>query len=111
MLDSLSTAKMVKKYERKGIFTVNQLSYLYRPRKQRKRSRKTLAPRHDVALQALVMRTGKIFILKAPELSRQPVEIFLDIEGIPDQHMYYLMGLLICEERAVLTMPCGLIHS
>jgi predicted RecB family nuclease len=97
LLDSLSTAKMVKKYERKGIFTVNQLSYLYRPRKQRKRSRKTLAPRHDVALQALVMRTGKIFILKTPELSRQPVEIFLDIEGIPDQHMYYLMGLLICD--------------
>jgi predicted RecB family nuclease len=28
LLDSLSTAKMVKKYERKGIFTVNQLSYL-----------------------------------------------------------------------------------
>jgi len=43
------------------------------------------------------MRTGKIFILKTPELSRQPVEIFLDIEGIPDQHMYYLMGLLICD--------------
>src|SRR2546430_2137482 len=83
LLDSISTAKMVKRYERKGIFTVNQLSYLYRPRRQRKRSRKTLAPRHDVALQALVMRTGKIFILRIPELSRQSVEIFLDIEGIP----------------------------
>jgi predicted RecB family nuclease len=97
LLDSLSTAKMVKKYARKGIFTVNQLSYLYRPRKQRKRSRKSLVPRHDVALQALVIRTGKIFILRTPELSRQPVEIFLDIEGIPDQHRYYLMGLFICE--------------
>ena len=102
LLDSLSTPKMVKKYARKGIFTVNQLSYLYRPRKQRKRSRKSLVPRHDVALQALVIRTGKIFILRTPELSRQPVEIFLDIEGIPDQHRYYLMGLFICEgERGV----------
>ena len=25
------------------------------------------------------------------------MEIFLDIEGIPDQNMYYLMGLLICD--------------
>jgi predicted RecB family nuclease len=96
LLDSISTAKMVKKYARKGIFTVNQLSYLYRPRKQRKRSRKSVVSKHDVALQALVMRTGKIFILRMPELSRQPVEIFLDIEGIPDQQMYHLIGLLIC---------------
>src|SRR4030095_175960 len=97
LLDSISTAKMVKKYARKGIFTVNQLSYLYRPRKQRKRSRKSVVSKHDIALQALVMRTGKIFILRMPELSRQPVEIFLDIEGIPDQQMYYLIGLLICD--------------
>ena len=43
------------------------------------------------------MRTGKIFVLRAPEISRQSIEIFLDIEGIPDQHMYYLMGVLICD--------------
>jgi predicted RecB family nuclease len=99
LLDNISTMKIIKKYERKGIFTVNQLSYLYRPRKQKKRSRKSLAPKHDVTLQALVIRTGKIFVLETPLISRNSTEIFLDIEGIPDQQFYYLVGLLICDKH------------
>jgi predicted RecB family nuclease len=31
-------------------------------------------------------------------LSRQNVELFIDIEGIPDRHHYYLFGLLVCDE-------------
>jgi hypothetical protein len=39
----------------------------------------------------------KIYIQEIPVLPRQDVEIFLDIEGIPDQNFHYLIGLLISE--------------
>ena len=100
LLDGISTFKQMKKYEQKGIFTVNQLSFLYRSRKQRKRSRKRLVPTHSLELQALVIRTGKIYLQVVPEIPRQRVELFLDIEGTPDQQLYYLIGLLVCKEDA-----------
>jgi len=34
-----------------------------------------------------------------PTFSRQNVELFFDIEGIPDRQFYYLIGLLICEDN------------
>ena len=97
ILNKLSTSKQIKKYERKGIFTVNQLSYLYRPRRQRKRSRNPPSVQHSLELQALVLRIGKIYLHTPPELLRKQTELFLDIEGIPDQQSYYLIGLLVCE--------------
>lgn len=62
--DSLSllggmTKKQILKYEKKGIFTVKQLSYLYRPRKRGRRSRQERVA-HKYELQALALRTGNI---------------------------------------------------
>jgi predicted RecB family nuclease len=94
LLDAISTPKAVRQYEKKGIFTVKQLSYLFKPRKRKKRAKSP--PIHKPELQALAIRTGKIYIQELPELSRRPVELFLDIEGIPDQGFYYLIGLLVC---------------
>ena len=85
----------MRRYHKKGIFTVTQLSYLFKPRRSRKQSKKTAAP-HKLELQALAVRTNKIYIQELPVLSRHPVELFLDIEGIPDEHRYYLFGLLVC---------------
>ena len=96
LLDRISTPKAVQKYEKKGIFTVKQLSYLYKPRRRKKRTRNPPKPIYKPELQALAIRTGKIYLNELPELSRQPVELFLDIEGIPDQQLYYLIGLLVC---------------
>ena len=48
----------------------------------------------------MAIRTGKIYIQELPELSRQPVELFLDIESVPDQGVYYLIGLLVCDKDA-----------
>jgi len=88
--------KEIQKYHKKGIFTVNQLSYLFRPRKQRKRKKSLKAPVHYRAeLQALAIRTKKIYIKDLPELCKHAVELFLDIEGTPDQDSYYLIGLLV----------------
>jgi predicted RecB family nuclease len=88
------TPKIMRRYHKKGIFTVTQLSYLYKPRRSRKQSKKTTTP-HKLELQALAVRTNKIYIQELPVLSRHSIELFLDIEGIPDQHRYYLFGLLV----------------
>ncbi|MCP4366772.1 MAG: TM0106 family RecB-like putative nuclease [Deltaproteobacteria bacterium] len=93
---SRMSPKAIQKYQKKGIFTINQLSYLFRPRKQRKGKKKTKIPlRYRLELQALAIRTEKIYIKELPEISRHEVELFLDIEGIPDQDFYYLIGLLV----------------
>lgn len=99
LLNNISTLKQYRKYERKDIFTVNQLSYLYRPRKQRKRSRNSPAIKHSLELQALVLRTGKTYLHKPPQIQRKQTELFLDIEGNPDTQSFYLIGILICEEE------------
>src|SRR5215470_11107985 len=96
LLDGV-TARVVRQYERKGIFTVKQLSYLFKPRKPKKRSRKPPPVTHKVELQALAIREQKIYLQELPTLSRQPVELFVDMEGIPDKGLYYLVGLLVCQ--------------
>lgn len=88
------TAKSWQKYHKRGILTIKQLSYLYKPKKQ-KRNKKNTFSSHKPEIQALAIRTGKIYLQDIPLLSRQEVEIFLDIEGIPDEKIYYLIGVLI----------------
>jgi predicted RecB family nuclease len=93
LLDRM-TPKAIRRYHKKGIFTVNQLSYLFRPRRNRKRSKAKLT--FNLELQALAIRTGKIYLQALPDLIRPPATIFLDIEGIPDEQYHYLIGLLVC---------------
>jgi predicted RecB family nuclease len=88
------TARMKRQDENQGLFTVPQLSYLFTPRKRNKRSRKVPPVTHKLALQALAIRENKIYLHELPAVTRQPVEIFLDIEGVPDRHGYYLIGVL-----------------
>jgi predicted RecB family nuclease len=97
LLDGISTQKAINKYEKKGLFTVKQLSYTFKPRKRKKRAKNPPPVLHKPELQALAIREQKIYLQELPELTRQPVELFLDIEGVPDQQFYYLIGLLICE--------------
>lgn len=97
LLDRM-TPKAIQKYNERGIFTVHQLSYLFKSRRTKKRKRK--APiKHRLELQALAIREKKVYIQELPNLSRKTVELFLDIEGIPDQNFFYLIGLLICERE------------
>ena len=92
------TPKAIERYHKKGIFTITQLSYVFKPRKSRKkRSRSTILYRPEI--QALALRTKKIYIQELPVLTRHPIEVFLDIEGIPDQRFYYLIGLIIHTEQ------------
>jgi hypothetical protein len=52
----------MRQYEKKGIFTVKQLSYLFKPRKPKKGSRKPPPVTHKFDLQALAIRERKIFL-------------------------------------------------
>lgn len=83
-----------KKQHSKGIFTVTQLSYTYRPRRRPKR----LAAKPDNyshALRALAIREHKIHIAGSPKLNITGTPVYLDVEGVPDRDFYYLIGLRI----------------
>src|SRR6516165_7939198 len=86
--------KEIKRNARKGIFTVTQLSYTFRPRRRPKWARAAPRP-HSFALQALALREKKIHINGTPELKKSPLRIYLDVEGLPDEHFHYLIGILI----------------
>jgi predicted RecB family nuclease len=98
--DSLSllggiTKKQILKFEKKGIFTVKQLSFLYRPRKRGRRSRLERVA-HKYELQALALRTGNNYIQDKPiEIPKHEVEIFIDFECIPDESFFYLFGVVV----------------
>jgi predicted RecB family nuclease len=94
--------KLLRRYAKKGIFTVNQLSYLFKPRRHRKRS-PAAQPSFNIELQALAVRTNKIYLHEPPVLAEQPVELYLDVEGIADQDFQYLIGLLV-KNRDSITM-------
>ncbi len=103
--DSLSlldrmTPRVMRKYQNKGIFTVNQLSYLFKPR--RRRGKRPCKPKgFNLELQALAIRTGKIYVHQPPSIPEYPSELFLDIEGVPDQGTHYLIGLIVSTRGAV----------
>jgi predicted RecB family nuclease len=94
LLDRM-TPKLMRRYHDKGIFTIRQLSYVYKPRRSRKKAKRQV--RHSLELQALAIRTGKVHVEHLPELAREPVELVVDLEGVPDRGDYYLAGLLVCK--------------
>ncbi|HET8562570.1 MAG TPA: TM0106 family RecB-like putative nuclease, partial [Candidatus Binatia bacterium] len=86
------TAKERKKWNSKGIFTVTQLSYTFRPRKKSKRpGLRTVKYYHS--LKALALRENKIHVAGKPELNMSGTPVYLDVEGTPDRDFYYLIGL------------------
>lgn len=98
LLDKV-TPKIIRQYEKKGIFTVEQISYLFKPSKRKKTVKKSAAIKHDLKLQALAIRTSKIYLQAMPSLAKCETEFYLDIEGLPDQNSYYLIGLLVCQKN------------
>ena len=88
------SAKERKKLRSKGIFTVTQLSYTFRPRRRPKRLRDKREKYHH-SLKALAIREKKIHIVGSPELKIEGTPVYLDVEGLPDRDFYYLIGVRI----------------
>ncbi len=89
LLTSLKPKEILQKNNR-GIFSVTQLSYLFRPKKNPYRKRKFLPE-----LKALAIREGKTFIQEMPNLKEVETEVFIDFEGILDRNSNYLIGVII----------------
>jgi predicted RecB family nuclease len=83
-----------KKLHRKGIFTITQLSYTFRPRRRRREFRGKQEKFHH-SLRALAIREKKIHAVEllAPKIDGTPV--YLDVEGLPDRDFYYLIGIRV----------------
>src|SRR5258706_8899307 len=74
----------IKKLNKKGIFTVHQLSYTFRPKRKAIRNAQRISTR-SFELQALSIREKKVFIYDIPEpLPRAKAEMFLDVEALPE---------------------------
>jgi predicted RecB family nuclease len=91
------TPKERTKFIGKGITTITQLSYGYRPRRRRRPKstprRTELQARHDHKLKALALKKGKIHVVGAPVVPSDGDPLFIDVEGAPDRGFYYLVGL------------------
>jgi predicted RecB family nuclease len=88
------TEKERKQFHSKGIFTVTQLSYTFRPRRRPKRMRDKREKYHH-ALKALAIREKKIHVVGTPEVKLEGTPVYIDVEGLPDRNFYYLIGVRI----------------
>jgi predicted RecB family nuclease len=93
LLSSL-TDKERTRYRGKGIFTVSQLAYTFRPRRRSKRLA-ARPERYHHALKALAIRERKIHVVGKPELPMDGTPVLLDVEGLPDRDFYYLIGVRV----------------
>ena len=89
-------AKEIKKYARKGILTVSQLSHTFRPRRKGKRAEPGGQKRHH-SLQAMAVRDKTIYVLGSPVLRTSRVQIYFDIEADPEEGFVYLIGMIVVE--------------
>lgn len=83
-----------KKLNNKGIFTVTQFSYTFRPRRRSRRLADKPEKYHH-SLKALAVRENKIHVVGTPTLKINGTPIFLDVESIPERSFYYLIGMQI----------------
>jgi predicted RecB family nuclease len=86
------TEKERTDFNNKGLFTVNQLAFTFRPRR-RPKELKDKRERHHHALKALAIREKKLHIVGSPEIKIEGTPVFLDVEGLPDRGFYYLVGI------------------
>jgi predicted RecB family nuclease len=101
---SAMTGKERAKFRSKGILSITQLSYGYRPRRRKRKrpdaesskkfgKRATPIVRNDHKLTALAIKKNQIHVVGAPSLKFDGTPTFLDVEGMPDRDFYYLVGL------------------
>jgi len=83
-----------KKLHDKGIFTVTQLSYTFRPRRRRRYAQDRQEKYHH-SLRALAIRKDKIHAVEVLGQKLDGTPVYLDVEGLPDRDFYYLIGVRV----------------
>jgi len=97
--DDLSLLSSMSEQERKdlrsrGIFTVTQLSYTFRPRRRPKHLRDKREKYHH-SLKALALREKKTYVVGSPEFKLDGTPVYIDVEALPDTDFYYLIGVRV----------------
>ena len=91
LIDGLGKTERVK-LNAKGMFTVTQLAYTFRPHR-RPKHQASRREKYHYALKALAIRDRKIHVVGKPELAFSGTPVYLDVESLPDRGFYYLIGL------------------
>lgn len=89
--------KTISKLNNKGIFSIHQLSYTYRPKKRKKKS--IIKQKLEYSLKALALREKQTYIIEAPNLPVSNTEIYFDVESLSDENLIYLIGVLIIQNK------------
>ena len=84
--------KIILKYNSKGIFSINQLSYTFRPRRKKQQTEKK--GRYLLELKALSLREKKTHVLNRRTLPNAKNELYIDFEGNLN-HSIYLIGIVL----------------
>ena len=53
--------------------------------------------KNNPALRALALREGKTHVLQRPTISLPSTLVYLDVEGLPDENLVYLIGILVVQ--------------
>ena len=100
LLTSLTDKERIKYYE-KGVKTISQLSYGYRPKRckrnrpdtERAVKRNTAIVKNDHKLRALAIKKGQTHVVNTNSVCIEGSKVFIDVEGMPDRGFYYLIGI------------------
>jgi predicted RecB family nuclease len=93
-----------RRLREKGINTVTQLSYGYRPRRRRgataiaRTESAAISPKNDNSkndnkLRALAIKKQQIHVLGSPQVRRRRTPVYFDVEGLSGGQFYYLIGM------------------
>ncbi len=89
-------AKEIEAWNERGIFTVTQLAHTFRPKTMGRSSHNP--KRHSQQLQAMAIRDKTTYVRKRPDMPTASTRVYLDVKGIPDTGLFYLIGLLVVKD-------------
>lgn len=88
-----------RRLQERGITTVTQLSYGYRPRRKRRTSvvarseSAAISSKNDNKLRALAIKKQQIHVLGVPKVTHRQMPVYFDVEGFSGGQFYYLIGM------------------
>jgi len=94
--------KDIRSHGRRGVLTLTQLAYTFRPRRKTKSLERRKVRRYH-ALQALAIRDQRLYVFGTPVVPSTQVRIFLDLEGNPHEGCVYLIGMIVTEDDREIT--------
>ncbi len=87
--------KEISRLNRKGIFNLTQLAYTFRPRRKGRRVQRSKRRYHE--LQAMAIRDQTIYVFGTPDLTLARVNVYFDVESLPDDGYVYLIGAIVVD--------------